>query len=344
MTNPKRTILITGGAGFIGSHLIRWLLENSPHRLINLDRLTYASNLAALSDCDGSDRYEFEEVDIRDMHLVQKVFQRHQPDCVMHLAAETHVDRSIHDPMVFAESNIMGTFNLLEASREMLKRSQVKHRADFRFIQVSTDEVFGSLDHADPACVEQTAYAPRSPYSATKAAADHLTHAWGVTFGLPVITTRCSNNYGPWQYPEKLIPVVIHSARIGQSIPVYGNGENIRDWIHVLDHVRALVSVMDRGQVGSSYNISGNCELSNNELISRICKVMDELLGKPAGAHEKLIEFVADRPGHDFRYAMDSRRILRELGWQPQIDLANGLQETVAWYLNSDNRFANPPN
>lgn len=331
MFNFTRTILVTGGAGFIGSHLVRWLIENTPHQVINFDCLTYAANLDALEGCQDSERYVFEKADTRDFERVRHVFQEHRPDCVMHLAAESHVDHSIESPRVFADSNIMGTLNLLEACREFWTDSTLQKH--YRFINVSTDEVFGSLGLGDDACDEHSAYAPRSPYSATKAAADHLVHAWGVTYRLPVITTRCSNNYGPWQYPEKLIPVVINAAATSNKIPVYGTGENIRDWIHVTDHVTALGKILEFGKLGTSYNISGDCELTNNELIARICMLMDEYRNATPGTHAKLIEHVADRPGHDFRYAMDSGKTHSELGWRPTIELDAGLRETVLWYL-----------
>lgn len=331
MSKHTRTILVTGGAGFIGSHLIRWLIENTPHLVINFDCLTYAANLDALENCPNSERYRFEKADTRDLVQVRRIFKKHRPDCIMHLAAESHVDHSIESPQVFAESNIMGTLNLLEACRELWTDEKLKEQ--YRFINVSTDEVFGSLDVSDSACDEHSAYAPRSPYSATKAAADHLVHAWGATYQLPVITTRCSNNYGPWQYPEKLIPVVINAAAKNSEIPVYGTGKNIRDWIHVTDHVRALGKILEHGKLGTSYNISGDCELTNNQLIAQICLLMDEYQKAPVGTHQKLIRYVQDRPGHDFRYAMNAEKTQSELGWKPEIDLESGLRETVLWYL-----------
>ncbi len=332
MSKSTRTILVTGGAGFIGSHLVRWLLKNTPHLVVNLDCLTYASHASVLDEFQQYERYRFEKVDVCCMAQVRQVFQTHRPNCVLHLAAESHVDNSIEAPTAFIDSNIRGTFHLLEGSRELLAGTEEKWKSDFRFIHVSTDEVFGSLSMEDQPCDEQTAYAPRSPYSATKAAADHLVHAWGVTYGLPVITTRCSNNYGPWQYPEKLIPVIINAVRQNQRIPVYGEGKNVRDWIHVSDHVQALVRVMESGETGGSYNISGDCELSNNELISKVCQITDELCGASVGTSEKLVEYVKDRPGHDFRYAMRASKIYDDLGWKPQIELEQGLRETVKWY------------
>lgn len=333
MSNASQKILVTGGAGFIGSHLVRWLLENTSHSVINLDCLTYASNLLVLEEFERHVQYQFEKVDICDRESVRRVFRTHQPDCVFHLAAESHVDNSIEAPRTFVDSNIVGTFNLLEASREWVASTE-KTGSDFRFIQVSTDEVFGSLGLNDPPCDEQSAYAPRSPYSATKAAADHLVHAWGATYGLPVITTRCSNNYGPWQYPEKLIPVVIQAAYHYQKIPVYGEGKNVRDWIHVTDHVHALVSIMEDGRTGCTYNISGDCELSNNALIAKICSLIDERRQVPQGTHEKLVEFVADRPGHDFRYAMSATQMAKTLDWEPGMNLDQGLRDTIQWYWN----------
>jgi dTDP-glucose 4,6-dehydratase len=336
MANHTRTILVTGGAGFIGSHLIRRLLESTHHRVINLDSLTYASNLESLSDFAEHDRYDFIQGDICQADLIQSVFQQHQPSCVMNLAAESHVDRSIDSPAVFLESNVIGTFGLLEASRKWFAQLPQTEQSAFRFIQVSTDEVFGSLQKSDPECDEATAYAPRSPYAASKASADHLVNAWNVTYGLPTITTRCSNNYGPHQYPEKLIPVVINAAKQNQPIPVYGTGQNIRDWIHVSEHVDALLAVLQFGHVGTSYNITGNCERSNISVVQSICQIMDDLLDRPQGAHAKLIQFVSDRPGHDFRYAMNCDKLTSQLGWEPKMDFITGLKQTVEWYLSRD--------
>lgn len=321
-------LLVTGGAGFIGSAVVRQAVADG-HDVVNLDALTYAANLANLDSVAGSDRYAFEQADIRDRAALDRILAHHQPDAVMHLAAESHVDRSIDGPAAFIDTNITGTYTLLEAVR-----AYARERPDFRFHHISTDEVFGTLG-AEGQFTEETPYAPNSPYSASKAASDHLVRAWHETYKLPVVLSNCSNNYGPFHFPEKLIPVVILNALHGRPIPVYGKGENIRDWLFVEDHATALLKVVTEGAIGESYNIGGNAEATNIEIVTRICALMDEL--EPAGApHDRLITYVTDRPGHDFRYAIDASKIRRDLGWQPSVTLDEGLRRTVRWYL--DNR------
>jgi dTDP-glucose 4,6-dehydratase len=326
-------ILVTGGAGFIGSNLVRHLIRRTPHSVVNVDKLTYAGNLRSLADVANDSRHAFERVDIADAEALGRVFRTHRPDAVMHLAAESHVDRSIDGPGAFIHSNVVGTFNLIQTALGWWRgrgRSET-----FRFLQVSTDEVYGSLEAADDAFVESAPYDPRSPYSATKAAADHLARAWHTTYGLPALVTNCSNNYGPFQFPEKLIPLVILKCLREEPIPVFGTGANVRDWLHVEDHCEALVAVLERGSVGRTYNIGGGAELTNLELVRRLCRLLDELHPRPGGGrHEDLITFVEDRPGHDFRYAIDSSRIREELGWRPSTDFTAGLRSTVRWYLD----------
>lgn len=321
-------ILVTGGAGFIGSALIRRLIRKTNAEVVNLDKLTYAATPEALEEVAEDPRYRLIEGDICDRALVESLLEETAPDAVVHLAAESHVDRSIDGPAAFLETNIRGTFTLLEAVR----RWRSGRRGEFRFQHVSTDEVFGSLGPDDPAFTEETPYRPNSPYAASKAASDHLVRAWGETYRLPVIMTNCSNNYGPWQFPEKLIPVMVIAARQGKEMPVYGRGENMRDWLHVEDHAVALQLVLERGAAGRTYNIGGNAERRNIDLVRRIAAAMDRL--RPGGApHEQLIAFVADRPGHDHRYAIDGTRIRRELGWTPERSFEEGLESTVGWYL-----------
>jgi dTDP-glucose 4,6-dehydratase len=321
-------LLVTGGAGFIGSAVVRQAIADG-HEVVNLDALTYAANLANLDSVAASNRYAFEQADIRDRAALDRIFAQHQPDAVMHLAAESHVDRSIDGPAAFVDTNVAGTCALLEAARAFWAGKR-----DFRFHHVSTDEVFGTLG-AEGRFTEATPYAPNSPYSASKAASDHLVRAWGETYGLPVVLSNCSNNYGPFHFPEKLIPVVILNALHGRQIPVYGRGENVRDWLYVEDHARALLAVVSRGRTGESYNIGGDAEARNIDIVRRICALMDEM--HPEGApHDRLIAFVTDRPGHDFRYAIDAGKVRDELGWTPSVTLDEGLRRTVRWYL--DNR------
>ena len=323
-------ILVTGGAGFIGSAVIRQLIRETDATIVNLDKLTYAATPEALEECAENPRYRLVQGDIRARDLLAGLFEEHDPDAVMHLAAESHVDRSIVGPADFLQTNIFGTFALLEAARAW----RAGRKGDFRFHHVSTDEVFGSLGPGDAAFSEITPYAPNSPYSASKAASDHLVRAWGETYGLPVVISNCSNNYGPWQFPEKLIPVMLIAACEGQPLPVYGVGENIRDWLHVEDHARALRLVLEHGATGESYNIGGDAEHRNIDVVRQICALMDE--HRPASApHDRLISFVTDRPGHDLRYAMDSSKIRRDLGWSPSETFATGLRGTIAWYLEN---------
>jgi dTDP-glucose 4,6-dehydratase len=328
-------ILVTGGAGFIGSALIRRLIRRTDAEVINLDKLTYAATPEALEEAASDPRYRLVEGDICDRALVEALLEETAPDAVVHLAAESHVDRSIDGPAAFLETNITGTFTLLEAVRRWRAGQRGGRRGEFRFHHVSTDEVFGSLGPEDPAFSEETPYRPNSPYAASKAASDHLVRAWGETYGLPFVLTNCSNNYGPWQFPEKLIPVMVIAAAEGRPMPVYGKGDNVRDWLHVEDHAAALQLVLERGAPGRSYNVGGNAERRNIDLVRRIAAAMDRL--RPEGApHERLIAFVADRPGHDRRYAIDQGRIRRELGWEPERGLEEGLDDTVAWYLDHE--------
>jgi dTDP-glucose 4,6-dehydratase len=326
-----QTIMVTGGAGFIGSAVIRLLLRRTDAVVVNLDKLTYAANPLALEGAERHPRYRFEQADIADGAAMRAILARHQPDAVMHLAAETHVDRSIDGPADFIRTNILGSYTLLEALREYWAGLPAARAAAFRFHHVSTDEVFGSLG-AEGLFTETTPYDPSSPYSASKAASDHLVRAWHATYGLPVVLSNCSNNYGPWQFPEKLIPLMIAKALQGQPLPVYGRGENIRDWLHVDDHARALWLILSRGRIGESYNVGGRAERRNLDVVEAICDLVDEMAG-PA-ARRSLITYVADRPGHDRRYAIDAAKIAGELGWQPEESFESGLKATVRWYLD----------
>lgn len=332
-------ILVTGGAGFIGSAVVRHLLQNTPHQVVNLDKLTYAGNLQSLPGASEHPAYRFEQVDICDAEGVARVLAEHRPDAVMHLAAESHVDRSIDGPAAFIQTNIVGTYTLLEACRQYWLGLCEEARSRFRFHHISTDEVYGDLEGTTELFTEQTPYSPSSPYSASKASSDHLVRAWQRTYGLPVLITNCSNNYGPYHFPEKLIPHMILNALAGKPLPVYGDGAQIRDWLYVEDHARALVEVLTRGQPGATYNIGGHNEKRNLQVVETLCTLLDELVTeKPTGISRfaELITFVQDRPGHDRRYAIDAGKIERELGWRPQETFESGLRKTVQWYL--DNR------
>jgi dTDP-glucose 4,6-dehydratase len=327
------TLIVTGGAGFIGSAVVRRAVADG-RKVVNLDALTYAANLENVAEVAGRANYVFEQADIRDRAALARIFATHDPDAVMHLAAESHVDRSIDGPLDFIDTNVLGTATLLEAARAHWRRLPAPRRSAFRFHHISTDEVFGTLGETG-FFTEDTAYAPNSPYSASKAASDHLARAWGETYGLPVLVTNCSNNYGPYHFPEKLIPTVILKALAGEAIPVYGRGENVRDWLYVEDHAAALLTVLDRGRPGRTYAIGGDAERRNIDVVRSICALLDEM--RPDGApHDRLIAFVADRPGHDLRYAIDARRIRDELGWRPSVRFEEGLRRTVAWYLANE--------
>jgi dTDP-glucose 4,6-dehydratase len=331
-------ILITGGAGFIGSALVRHLIEHTDHHVLNLDKLTYAGNLESLHSIASNTRYEFVQADIVDQATVSAVLERFRPQAIMHLAAESHVDRSIDGPAAFIQTNIVGTYSLLEATRAYWGPLPAAEREAFRFHHVSTDEVYGDLHGVDDLFTETTPYAPSSPYSASKAASDHLVRAWQRTYGLPVLLTNCSNNYGPYHFPEKLIPLVILNALAGKPLPVYGNGQQVRDWLFVEDHARALLKVVTAGEVGQTYNIGGHNEQTNLEVVHAICALLEELApAHPAGVarYADLITFVQDRPGHDLRYAIDAGKIERELGWRPEETFATGLRKTVQWYLDN---------
>lgn len=329
------TFLITGGAGFIGSAVVRELIANTEHQVVNVDKLTYAGNLESLSSVDQNERYTFVQADVCDAAAMQQLFENCQPDVVMHLAAESHVDRSIDGPAEFIQTNVVGTSVLLEAARgywKALQESAPAKAADFRFHHISTDEVYGDLEGPDELFTETTPYAPSSPYSASKASSDHLVRAWQRTYGLPTLITNCSNNYGPYHFPEKLIPLMILNALAGKALPVYGDGQQIRDWLFVDDHARALVQVATEGEIGETYNIGGHNEKTNLEVVHLLCDLLQELVPKNA-SYRDLITFVTDRPGHDLRYAIDARKIERELGWVPQETFETGLRKTVQWYL-----------
>ena len=333
-----KKILVTGGAGFIGSAVVRHIIENTQDSVVNVDKLTYAGNLESLESVENNSRYTFEKVDICDAKALARVFEHHQPDAVMHLAAESHVDRSIDGPAAFIETNIVGTYTLLEAARAYWNSLNDEKKAAFRFHHISTDEVYGDLEGTDDLFTETTPYAPSSPYSASKASSDHLVRAWLRTYGLPTIVTNCSNNYGPFHFPEKLIPLMILNALDGKPLPVYGNGQQIRDWLFVEDHARALYKVVTEGEVGETYNIGGHNEKANIDVVRTICSLLEEMVpNKPEGVakYEDLITYVKDRPGHDVRYAIDAAKIGRELGWKPQETFESGMRKTVEWYLNN---------
>ena len=330
--------LITGGAGFIGSAVIRHLIDDASHEVLNLDKLTYAGNLESLSSVDSSDRYQFVQADICNADSLKSIFNDFQPDIVMHLAAESHVDRSIDGPAEFIQTNIVGTYQLLEVTRAYWQSLSGDKQAKFRFHHVSTDEVYGDLEGTDDLFLETTSYEPSSPYSASKASSDHLVRAWNRTYGLPIVITNCSNNYGPYQFPEKLIPHMILNAISGEALPVYGDGLQIRDWLHVEDHARALVKVALEAKDGETFNIGGHNEVKNIDVVKTLCALLEDLVpNKPEGVekYEDLITYVKDRPGHDVRYAIDASKIQRDLGWVPEETFETGLRKTVEWYLSN---------
>jgi len=332
-------VLLTGGAGFIGSVVVRHLIANTAHAVVNVDKLTYAGNLESIADVSKNSRYHFEQVDICDAEELARVFKQYQPDVVMHLAAESHVDRSIDGPAAFIQTNIIGTFTLLEAARSFWQSLEAEKQSEFRFHHISTDEVYGDLHGVDDLFTENTAYDPSSPYSASKASSDHLVRAWHRTYGLPVVVTNCSNNYGPYHFPEKLIPLMILNALEGKPLPVYGGGQQIRDWLYVEDHARALVHVATQGVIGETYNIGGHNEKANLEVVHTICSLLEELAPekkKNISQYSDLITFVDDRPGHDLRYAIDASKIDNELGWKPHETFETGMRKTVRWYLDNE--------
>ena len=329
-------ILVTGGAGFIGSAVVRHIISNTQDSVINLDKLTYAGNLESLISVSDNERYTFEQVDICHSNDLKKVFAEHQPDIVMHLAAESHVDRSIDGPAEFINTNIVGTYHLLEVARDYWNALPETRKQDFRFHHISTDEVYGDLEGTTDLFTETTPYAPSSPYSASKASSDHLVRAWHRTYGFPILVTNCSNNYGPYHFPEKLIPLVILNALDGKTLPIYGKGNQIRDWLFVEDHARALYKVVTEGEVGETYNIGGHNEKQNIEVVKTICQILEELQPRADGTqYESLITFVKDRPGHDLRYAIDASKIANELNWTPTETFDSGIRKTVEWYLNN---------
>ncbi|MCS2171736.1 dTDP-glucose 4,6-dehydratase [Scandinavium sp. TWS1a] len=335
-------ILVTGGAGFIGSAVVRHIISNTQDAVVNVDKLTYAGNLESLAEIENNKRYAFEQADICDADAMARIFAEHQPDAVMHLAAESHVDRSITGPAAFVETNIVGTYVLLEAARKYWSELSADKKAAFRFHHISTDEVYGDLPHPDevaigselPLFTETTAYEPSSPYSASKASSDHLVRAWLRTYGLPTIVTNCSNNYGPYHFPEKLIPLVILNALDGKPLPIYGKGDQIRDWLYVEDHARALYAVVTQGKKGETYNIGGHNEKKNLDVVHTICDLLDEIMPKE-GSYRDQITYVTDRPGHDRRYAIDAEKISRDLGWKPEETFESGIRKTVEWYLGN---------
>src|SRR5690554_4526953 len=346
--NTLMKILVTGGAGFIGSAVIRHIINSTQDSVINLDKLTYAGNLESLTEVSDNERYVFEQVDICNRAELDRVFKQHQPDADMHLAAESHVDRSIDGPAEFIQTNIVGTYTLLEAARAYWNELDTERKQAFRFHHISTDEVYGDLPHPNdesyvsqasarqelPLFTEQTSYAPSSPYSASKASSDHLVRAWLRTYGFPTLTTNCSNNYGPYQFPEKLIPLVLLNALEGKELPIYGKGDQIRDWLYVEDHARALYLVLNKGEIGETYNIGGHNELQNIDVVNTICEILDELSPKETPYSEQ-VTHVADRPGHDRRYAIDASKIKNDLGWVPEETFKTGLKKTIQWYLEN---------
>ena len=332
----NKTFLVTGGAGFIGSAVIRHIINKTQHKVVNVDKLTYAGNLKSLEQESFSSRYVFEQVDICDFNNIQRIFKQHKPDVVMHLAAESHVDRSIDKATDFIQTNIVGTYTLLDVGKQYWNELDNNKKKNFRFHHVSTDEVYGDLENPLELFTEKTPYAPSSPYSASKASSDHLVRAWFRTYNFPIVITNCSNNYGPYQYPEKLIPVVILNALQGKAIPVYGQGKQIRDWLYVDDHVEALLLVAQYGKLGETYNIGGNNEVQNIDLVNKICEILNDI--KPSSIqYQHLIKHVTDRPGHDLRYAIDASKISKELNWQPLETIETGLIKTVKWYLDDFN-------
>ncbi len=336
--NNNKTILITGGAGFIGSELVRHLIENTEYSVINIDKLTYSGNLQSLVSVENNENYIFMQIDICDENELKRVFTENKPDIVMHLAAESHVDRSIDGPKEFIQTNIVGTFVLLEQVKNYWQKLHGLKKEAFRFLHVSTDEVYGDLNGKEDFFLEDTAYDPSSPYSATKASSDHLVRAWFRTYQLPVLITNCSNNYGPYQFPEKLIPHIILNAIEGKDLPIYGDGKQIRDWLYVNDHVRALLTVALKGEVGETYNIGGNNEVQNIQVVEKICDILDTLIPdrlNGLSSYRELITYVQDRPGHDVRYAIDNTKIKSQLGWEPKESFKSGMQKTVEWYLSN---------
>jgi dTDP-glucose 4,6-dehydratase len=336
----EKYILVTGGAGFIGANFVLDWLGSESAGIVNLDKLTYAGNLGNLQSVRNDPRHLFVRGDICDPGLVTGLLERHRPSAIVHFAAESHVDRSIHGPEDFVQTNVVGTFRLLEAARAYFSKLSAGDREAFRFLHVSTDEVYGSLGPGDPAFSESSPYAPNSPYSASKAASDHLARAYFHTYGLPIVTTNCSNNYGPYQFPEKLIPVVILNALAGKRLPIYGDGKQVRDWLYVNDHCSAVRLALAKGKPGEVYNVGGASEQTNITVVEQVCAILDELRPRPSGKHESLIEFVKDRPGHDRRYAIDASKITRELGWKRTESFDSGLRKTVTWYLDNQDWVA----
>jgi dTDP-glucose 4,6-dehydratase len=331
----KRTIIVTGGAGFIGSAVIRQYINETDFKVINVDALTYAGNLESLAGIENNQRYVFEHADICDIKALERIFEQHQPDAIMHLAAESHVDRSIEGPADFIQTNIVGTSNLLEVARNYWNQLEENRKLNFRFHHVSTDEVYGDLDETG-LFTEETSYQPSSPYSASKASSDHLVRAWHRTYGFPIVITNCSNNYGGYQFPEKLIPLVTLNALEGKPLPIYGTGQQIRDWLHVDDHARALRLVLEKAKNGQTYNIGGHNEKTNLDVVKTICSLLDQLVpNSPYIPHQSLIAYVTDRPGHDMRYAIDASKIEKDLGWTPDETFETGIEKTIKWYLDN---------